>query len=98
MAIVIVHFIMKVTSHALTRSCELAWTDSKELECPITLRNDSDQSSLYSKPPDMRSVGDTALNPSLRKSKHFLQYRINSSCKLILSMYTFNILTMRLSA
>ena len=48
-------------------------------------------------------VGDIALNPSIRKSKrelskHVLRYRIDSSCKLLLSIYTLIILTMRLSA
>ena len=42
----------------------------------------------------MHSVGDIALNPSFRKSKreysqHLLWYRINSSCQVFLSMYTF---------
>ena len=42
----------------------------------------------------MRSVSDIALNPSLRKINldtvlNVLLYRINSSCKLFLLMYTF---------
>ena len=49
----------------------------------------------------LRSVGDFALNPSLNKNNVnkvsiFLLYRINPTCKLFLSMYTFIILTMRL--
>ena len=46
----------------------------------------------------MRSVGDIALNPSLRKRKREYSSTklpcINSSCNLFLSMYTFIILTM----
>ena len=45
----------------------------------------------------MRSVGDIAFNPPLRKSKRkssqfVLLYRIISCCKLFFSMYTFIIL------
>ena len=46
----------------------------------------------------MRSVGDIALNPTLRKINlntvlKVLLYRINSSCKLFLFMYTLIILS-----
>ena len=49
---------------------------------------------LYSKPPDLRSVGVIALNVSLHKSKleqsqYVLRYRINYTCKLISRDYTF---------
>ena len=49
------------------------------------------------------SVGDIALNPSLRKSKREesekkLRDRMNSTCKLFHSMYTCIIFTMRFSA
>ena len=71
-------------------------------QATLPFRNDSDLNGLCSQLPDMRSVGNIALNPSLGKSKlqyihHFSWYRINS-CKLFLSMYTFLILTMRLFA
>ena len=83
----------------------------------MPLRNDSDRTGLCSKRSGMNTcchlanrlallvilVGDIALDPSLRKSKHkqsqhFVQYRIMSSCKLFLLIYTFIILTVRLSA
>ena len=35
----------------------------------LPFRNGSDRSGLYSKLPDMHSVGDISLNMSLRKSK-----------------------------
>ena len=35
----------------------------------IAFRNDTDRSDLCSKPPDLRSLGDIALNLSLHKSK-----------------------------
>ena len=52
---------------------------------------------------DTQSVGDIALNPPLRKSKLdlgklFVWYHIKSSCNVLLSMYTFIILTLHLSA
>ena len=55
---------------------------------------------LCSKLPVMLSVCDSAFNQSFRKInvntvKHVLLYRINSSCKLFLLMYTFIIFTMR---
>ena len=53
------------------------------------------RSGLCSKPPDLRSVGDIALNPLLRKSKHeysqhFLRNSINPTCKLFVLMYTYH--------
>ena len=53
------------------------------------------RSGLCSKPPDLRSVGDIALNPLLRKSKHeysqkILRNRIYPTCKLFVLMYTYH--------
>ena len=74
-----------LTIHALTRQ-RVGLDGQKRSESPVLpFRNDSDRSGLCSKLPDMRSLGDIALNPSLRKSK---RYRMNSSCKSItLSLY-----------
>ena len=79
------------TSHALIRACVRVGLDCQKLN----------QSGLFSKRPDMRSVGDIALNRfaevNVNKDKTNLRYRINSSCNVFLSIYTFIILTMRLS-
>ena len=50
-----------------------------------------------------RSVGDIALNPSLRAKINmikatFLRHRINLTCKFFITMYTLIILIIRLSA
>ena len=52
------------------------------LDCQIRSR-----SGLCSKPPDLRSVGEIALNPSLpqvnvNKVKSNVRYHVNSTCKL----------------
>ena len=59
----------------------------------LPFRNDSDRSGLCSKLRNMRSVHDNAFNPLLHNlSKR--EYRINSSCRLFLSIhfhYTGNV-------
>ena len=78
-----------ITNHALTRGGRAG------IDCQKRSR-----SGLCAKPPDRCSVGDIALNPTLcvNKVNICLRYRIISSWKLFLSMYSFVILTMRLSA
>ena len=64
----------------------------------LPFRNDNDISRLRSKLPYMCSVGDIALNASLRKGKHLLA----ASCQFNLQVVPFDVhfitLTMRLSA
>ena len=92
---------------ALTRASKSTYTqklsEEKRSALPYYRSEMTDRTGLRLKRPAISVPNQWAILHWIRRFanvnnvKILLRYRINSSCKLFLSMYTFTVLTMRLS-